>query len=75
MVAIEAGGNFEFTVFNYKTGSGWSLESISQVSNGIRIEVSLEIIFRTLRNARLSLGFRELFIQIFKWLTRFGMLI
>ena len=66
VVAVESGGNFEFTIFNYKPGSGSSLEAISQVRNDIRIEVSLEIMFRTLRNAGLSLGFRELFTQMFK---------
>ena len=39
------------------------------------MEVSFEVIFRTLHDARLSLGSRELFIQRFKWLTGFAMVI
>lgn len=75
LVAIDSCRNFEFTVFNDKPGSLVALWAISQFSNDIRIEVSLEIMFRTVRNARLSLRPRELFIQIGEWLTGYAMLV
>lgn len=75
LVASESRGNFEFAVSNYKLGSRLSLWATSQVSNDIGVEVSFEVMFRTLHDARLSPGSRELFIQGFKWLTGFAMVI
>ena len=75
LVAIESRRNFEITSFIYEPALLAILWATSQVSNYFRIEVSLEVMFRTLRNARLSLSSRELFIQIFKWLTGCAMLL
>lgn len=75
LVAIESRRNFEFTIFIYEPALLAILWATSQVSNYFRIEVSLEVMFRTFRNARLSLSSRELFIQIFKWLTGCAMLL
>lgn len=75
LVAMESRRNFEFTIFNYKSASRVSVWATSQVSNDIRIEVSLEVMFRTLNNARLSLTSKKLFTQIIKWLTGYAMLV
>lgn len=61
LVAIEPRRNFEFTVFNCKLGLRVSLQATSQISNDVRMEVSLELTFRMLHNARRFLSSRELF--------------
>lgn len=75
LLAIKSRRNFEFTIFNNKSGSLVNFWAISQVSNDIRVEVSLELMFRTLRDARLSLSSREFFTQILKWLTGYMTLV
>ena len=58
LIPIESCRNFEFTIINCKPVCPYINWDISQVSHNVRTEVSQEVMFATLRNARfpLSLG-------------------
>ena len=75
LIPIESCRNFEFTIFNCKPVAPYNKWAISQVSHNVRTEVSQEVMFGTLRNARFPLSLGQLLTQIIKWLTGFTMLI
>lgn len=56
LVANEACRDFELTISTMSLNQVRNLWAFLQVSYDIWTEISLEVMFRTLRNARLSLG-------------------
>ena len=75
LIPIESCRNFEFTVCNCKPVTPKYRWATSQVSHNVRTEVSQEVMFGTLRNARFPLGLGELLTQKIKWLTGYTMLV
>ena len=75
LIPIESCRNLEFTIFDCKPVPSYNKWAISQVSHNVRAEVSQEVMFGTLRNARFPLSLGQLFAQIIKWLTGYTMLV
>ena len=75
LIPIKSCRNFEFTIFNCEPVPSYNKWAISQVSHDVRTEVSQEVMFGTLRNARFSLSLGQLLTQVIKWLTGYTMLV